>query len=168
MYEPSSLPTPRSKVAIIGAGPAGLTALKCLLEEGLEPVAFERAAEIGGNWRYDEALPDGGGLAYRSLRTNTSRRMTAYSGFPFPADLPDFLSRADVLQYLHAYADHFHLHPHIRLQTTVETVTQAGPRWQVTVRPPTGEPETDMFDAIIVASGFYHQPFTPSFPGAAS
>ncbi len=154
------------KIAVIGAGPAGLTAIKNLLEEGLTPIAFEQETEIGGNWRYDESFPGGGGLAYRSLITNTSRRITAFSDFPFPSHLPDFLSRADVLQYLNDYVDHFQLRPFIRLQTAVEHITQAGKQWHVSVRTPAGERETHLFDAVIVASGYFRQPFTPSFPGA--
>ena len=46
------------KVAIIGAGASGLTAIKCCLDEGLEPVCYERTDEIGGLWNYkDEVRP---------------------------------------------------------------------------------------------------------------
>lgn len=34
-------------VAIIGAGVAGLAAVKTCLEEGLEPTCFERNSDIG-------------------------------------------------------------------------------------------------------------------------
>ncbi|GAB4581939.1 MAG: NAD(P)-binding domain-containing protein [Anaerolineales bacterium] len=165
---PQNIPAkkPIQTIAIIGAGPSGLTAIKTMLEEGFTPIAFEQAGEIGGNWRYDETLPDGGGPAYRSLRTNSSRRMTGFSDFSFPSHLPEFLHRGDVLQYLHAYAEHFHLTPHIRLNTSVENITRHGDQWQVSVRTPSGEGETHMFDAVIVASGFYRRPFIPSFPGA--
>jgi len=72
------------RVAVIGAGVSGLTTAKCLLDDGLMPVVFEQSAHIGGIWNSDENLPDGGGIAYRSLRTNTSRLMMAFSDFPFP------------------------------------------------------------------------------------
>lgn len=35
------------KVAVIGAGVSGLTAIKCCLDEVLEPVCFERTDDIG-------------------------------------------------------------------------------------------------------------------------
>jgi dimethylaniline monooxygenase (N-oxide forming) len=35
------------KVAIIGAGASGLTAIKCCIDEGLEPVCYERSNDIG-------------------------------------------------------------------------------------------------------------------------
>ena len=39
---------PIQRVAVIGAGAAGLTTLKALREEGLTPVAFEQSPEVGG------------------------------------------------------------------------------------------------------------------------
>lgn len=47
------------KVAIIGAGASGLTAIKCCLDEGLEPVCYERTDEIGGLWNYKEEIRHG-------------------------------------------------------------------------------------------------------------
>lgn len=41
------------KIAVIGAGLSGLGAIKCCLEEGLEPVCFEKSNDIGGLWRYE-------------------------------------------------------------------------------------------------------------------
>jgi cation diffusion facilitator CzcD-associated flavoprotein CzcO len=72
------------RVAVIGAGISGLAAAKCLLDEKLVPVVFEQATEIGGVWNYHEELPAGGGVMYRSLRTNTSRQTFAFSDFPAP------------------------------------------------------------------------------------
>lgn len=158
--------TPYKKIAVVGAGPSGLAAIKSLKEWGLEPVAFEKADEIGGLWKYDESQPDGGGVAYRSLRTNTSKWMGVFSDFPFPADAPPFPSRARMLQYLNDYADHFGLRPYIRFETPVEAVRPARDEgWEVTVRPAGGSSETLHFDAVIVASGFYPKPYLPELPG---
>lgn len=40
------------RVAVIGAGPSGLTSIKSCLEEGLEPTCFESSEDIGGLWRF--------------------------------------------------------------------------------------------------------------------
>jgi cation diffusion facilitator CzcD-associated flavoprotein CzcO len=90
------------RVAVIGAGMSGLTAAKCLLDEGIRPVVFEQAATIGGLWNYSEELPDGGSVMYRSVQANASTRTTAFSDFPFPDTLPDFPRRSDMLAYLRA------------------------------------------------------------------
>jgi len=52
------------KVAIIGAGASGLTAIKCCLDEGLEPTCYERTNDLGGLWNYrDEAIPGQGSVS---------------------------------------------------------------------------------------------------------
>ncbi len=96
MSAPASSLKKYSRVAILGAGLSGLAAAKCLGEEGLEPVVFEQSPEIGGLWNYHEEAPDGGGPAYRSLRTNTSKQISAFSDYPFPEETPDFPTRAEV------------------------------------------------------------------------
>lgn len=39
-----------SKLAIIGAGPSGLTSAVAALKEGLTPTVFEMSHRIGGVW----------------------------------------------------------------------------------------------------------------------
>ena len=65
------------RVAVIGAGAAGLASARWLIEAGLEPAVFERTGAVGGLWRPDT------GLAYPSLRTNTSKQKTAFSDLAF-------------------------------------------------------------------------------------
>ncbi|XP_052056523.1 putative dimethylaniline monooxygenase [N-oxide-forming] 6 isoform X2 [Apodemus sylvaticus] len=40
------------KVAIVGAGVSGLAAIRCCLEEGLDPICFERSNDVGGLWKF--------------------------------------------------------------------------------------------------------------------
>jgi len=42
------------RVAVIGAGPSGIAALKHLLEIGIEVVCFDKNTAVGGNWIYSE------------------------------------------------------------------------------------------------------------------
>jgi dimethylaniline monooxygenase (N-oxide forming) len=155
------------RAAVIGTGAAGLSALKALREEGFDAVAFEQSAQVGGVWCYDERVPGGGGPAYRSLTTNTSARMMAFSDFPMPERLPDFPARADVLQYLNDYADHFELRAHIQFNAPVETlVPTPDGRWALYLKSDSGQAQ--IFDAVIVASGFYREPRWPSIPGLES
>lgn len=46
----------KTRIAVIGSGASGLTCIKCCLEEGLEPVCFERSGDIGGLWRFQVNL----------------------------------------------------------------------------------------------------------------
>ncbi|SDM16902.1 flavin-containing monooxygenase [Allokutzneria albata] len=123
------------RYAVIGAGPGGLVAAKELLALGAEPVVFERAGEIGGVWR-------AGGLAWPGMSTNLSKHSCCFSDFPWPHDAPDFPCRDDMRTYLHRYAEHFGLTPHLRLREAVTTV-----RGTIV----NGEP----FDGVIFASGAF-------------
>jgi dimethylaniline monooxygenase (N-oxide forming) len=157
------------RVAVIGAGLCGLAAIRCLLEAGLEPVCFERTGGIGGLWNFDESLPDGGTVGYRSLRTNTSKLVTAFSDYPIPDDYPDYPSRAQFLEYLRGYAEHFNLLPHIRFATQIESVRPdpAGQGWCVSFRPLAGGAATEAsFEAVMICTGFNSKPYTPPFAGA--
>lgn len=157
---------PITRVAVVGAGPAGLTAVKCLREAGLEAIAFEKKSHIGGLWHFDESQPDGGGIAYRSLKTNTSKKMTGYSDFPFPDEMPLFPHQSQVLEYLNSYADHFGLRPFICLNTTVNHINR-NPEgtWTIHFQDETGSEQQQQFDALVIANGFYQKPLTPSLPG---
>ena len=151
---------------MIGAGVSGLAAAKCLLDEGIEPVVFEQASEIGGLWNYHEELPDGGSVMYRSLRTNTSKQTLAFSDFPLPENLPDFPHHTDILQYLRNYVAHFGLQQYIQLNTVVESVEPTD-QWKWTVRTRTRETiTTETFDAVIVCSGRDRYPALPDIPGS--
>ena len=138
-------------VAVIGAGASGLVTARWLLAAGFEPVLFERSRGIGGLWRPDD------GLAYPSLRTNTSKQKTAFSDLPFDAGLPDFPDRGAVLGYLESYAARFDLIRRIRLGAAVRAVAPRSGGWDVD-----GEP----FDRVVVCTGLFSRPVLPQLPGA--
>ena len=134
------------RVAVIGAGAAGLTSARWLTDAGLEPVVFERTDAVGGLWRPDT------GLAYRSLRTNTSKQKTAFSDLPFDDALPDHPYRDQVLEYLERYADVTGVRPRIRFDSPVHAIERDGDGWTVD-----GEP----FSAVVVASGLFARALEP-------
>ena len=109
------------RVAVIGAGASGLPAIKCCLDDGLEPVCFERSADIGGLWNYENCIKEGDGHAsvMKSTVINTSKEMMCYSDFPAPAEYPNYMHNKRVVQYMRLYAEHFNLLPHIRFDTEV-------------------------------------------------
>ncbi|XP_063056499.1 dimethylaniline monooxygenase [N-oxide-forming] 2-like isoform X2 [Engraulis encrasicolus] len=161
------------RVAVIGAGSGGLAAIKCCLDEGLEPVCFESSDDIGGLWRFKEQPESGHGSIYRSLVSNTSKEMMCFSDFPMPADFPNYLHNTTLLQYYLLYADHFKLRSYIHFQTSVTSVKQRPDfartgQWEVVTENRDGEEETHVFDGVLVCSGHYTKPITPvdSFKGA--
>jgi len=47
------------RVAVVGAGVGGLTAIKCCRDEGLDVVCFESRNDLGGLWNYTETVQPG-------------------------------------------------------------------------------------------------------------
>lgn len=147
-------------MAVIGAGAAGLAAGRALREVGLEPVILEQTEVAGGLWVYRR---DGPGPAYRSLRTNTSKQITAFSNAPFAAGLPDFPGRAAVEAYLLAYgAD---LLPSVRFGCKVRSLQPlGGGQWELTLCTD-GRESIESFDAVLVCSGIFRRPVMPVVSG---
>ncbi|XP_022089192.1 dimethylaniline monooxygenase [N-oxide-forming] 5-like [Acanthaster planci] len=164
------------KVAIIGCGVTGLAAVKCCLDEGLQPTCFERSDGVGGLWYYcDDTERKLKASVYRSTVTNTSKEVTCYSDFPFPKEWPNFLHNSYVKKYCDMYADEFGLKKHIHFSTKVTCLAQApdyqsNGRWVVTTQPEEvvsrDEEETSQeFDAVMICTGMFNNPYIPEFPG---
>ena len=81
--------------AVIGAGPHGLSALKALLQNGIDADGFEREAEVGGNWNFGA----GNSRVYQSTHLISSKPFTQFPDFPMPDRFPDFPSHPQVKEY---------------------------------------------------------------------
>uniref|UniRef100_A0A8C4V1A0 Flavin-containing monooxygenase n=1 Tax=Falco tinnunculus TaxID=100819 RepID=A0A8C4V1A0_FALTI len=159
------------RVAIIGGGSSGLCAIKACLQEGLEPVCFERTGDIGGLWRFEEHPEEGRASIYRSVIINTSKEMMCFSDFPIPDDFPNYMHNSKIMEYFRMYARHFDLLRHIRFRTSVCRVskrpdfTTTG-QWDV-VTERDGKQEAAVFDAVLVCTGHHTEAHLPlnTFPG---
>lgn len=150
------------RVAVVGAGPAGLAALKALVDVGVSPVGYEVGERPGGLWVRDNGRAES--PAYGSLHLNTSKGRTEFADFPMPAEWPDYPSADLVAGYLADYARTFDLDRHVRYGTTVVSVEREGPgEWVVT----TEDGTADRFDAVVVANGHNREPKwpEPAHPG---
>ncbi|WP_446214329.1 flavin-containing monooxygenase [Micromonospora sp. IBSANI012] len=147
-------------VAVIGAGAAGLAALKALADAGVPAVCFEAGDRVGGLWVYGSP----GSPAYRTLHLNTSRRRTEFADHPMPAHWPDYPDHTRVAGWLADYADRFGLHEAVRLRHTVDRVVpEAGDRWTVHADGPDG-PVSVTVAAVVVANGHNRVPKSPVPP----
>ncbi|XP_064536619.1 senecionine N-oxygenase [Drosophila montana] len=160
------------RVCVIGAGTAGLSALKNALEEGLEAVAYEQDSEIGGTWVFSEEMPkdendEVHSSMYEGLRTNLPKEVMGYPDYPYPAEIEEsFITSQQVLEFLRSYADHFKLRPHIKLQHEVMRVRPRLHDWEVYVRDHINDTcETVYFDFIYVCNGHYTEPDMPTIEG---
>ncbi|XP_026394348.1 flavin-containing monooxygenase FMO GS-OX-like 3 isoform X2 [Papaver somniferum] len=180
------------KVAVIGAGPAGLVASRELRREGHEVVVFERNNQVGGTWVYNSNVEsDPLGLdpsraiihssLYDSLRVNLPREVMGFSDYPFVAKVKDgtdprrFPHHSEVLHYFEDFANHFGLIQLIRFETEViyvgllEEEEELREGWVVKSRKKgevgNSSVARDVFDAVVVCSGQYTQPNIAEIPG---
>ncbi|XP_075472896.1 flavin-containing monooxygenase 5-like [Ascaphus truei] len=159
------------KICVIGAGSSGLTAIKCCLDEDLEPTCFERSDDIGGLWRYKEMPEDNRASIYKSVIINTSKEMMCFSDYIIPDHFPNYMHNSKIMEYFRMYAKNFNLLKYIRLKTTVCSIKKRPDfaitgQWDV-VTERDGKQEAGIFDGILVSSGHHTYPHLPldSFPG---
>lgn len=132
------------KVAVVGAGAAGLVTARSLLKEGHSVRVFEQSSEVGGTWNYKEDIDSDPvsqdssrtrvhSSMYASLRTNLPRECMSFLEFPLVPGLTPgsedsrrYCSHEAVALYLQHFARVFEIVPHIRFRTRVDFVEPLG------------------------------------------
>lgn len=142
---------------VIGAGPAGLAALKSLKEAGLPAEGVDSHDDVGGQWLYGAA----NSAVYASTHLISSKRTTAFADFPMPEDWPAYPDHGRVLQYLRDFTAHFGLRPLIRFNTTVTALDRRGDGWRATF----GDGTTRDYAGVIIANGHLSDPLRPQIAG---
>jgi dimethylaniline monooxygenase (N-oxide forming) len=142
-------------VCVIGAGPAGLTTIKQLRDEGHNVVCFERDADIGGVW-YRYVGDDSQTKVFDSLILTVSMKLMSFSDFIHQGERT-FADHRGYLRYLHAYAEKFGLRQFIRFDTVVNSIKFDGEMWTVVVTTPDGEVEHE-FGAVAICTGPFQTP----------
>lgn len=155
------------RVAVLGAGAAGLSAAQHLLAHDHDVTVFEKGSKVGGLWVYDN--DNGLSAAYSSLHINSEPRVTHYRGHPFREGTSLFPSHGDVARYLEDFSYETGVSKHIRFNahvTAVDPVAQS-PGLGFRLRLDNGEEQ--QFDSVIVATGHQgvprHPPFAHKFEG---
>nr|BCT26324.1 flavin-dependent monooxygenase [Euura sp. 'Pontania] len=179
------------RVCVIGAGAAGLCALRHLAGDPstFEPTTFEQTDHLGGTWVYNESvgidaknqLPVHSSM-YENLRTNLPSEIMNFPDWRrMGGGARSCITHGQVLSYLQDYADHFQLRRNITFNTRIELVRpdgQAGPVaplasstpgrtiWKVSIKNMlTQSTEEREFDAVICCNGHFFEPYIPSIPG---
>lgn len=149
------------RVAVIGAGAAGLISAKTMMQAGFDVTVFEIGTSIGGMW--DINNDNGCGVAYRDLHINTDTYLTQLRDYPFKEGVSDYAHHTEMHAYLKGYAEHFGVDKRIRFKSKVTRLTPlaGGAAWDVEIN----DSETRRFDALIVATGHLHLPRWPDLPG---
>ena len=134
---------------VVGAGPAGLAIGKELAGRGVPFVTVERARTVAAAWHRH----------YERLHLHTAKRFSSLPGMPFPADAPTYPARAQVIDYMTAYAARFRLTP--RFGVTVKRIGRdaAAGGWRI---------HTDRGEMaamrVVLAAGLNAVPSRPHWP----
>lgn len=128
---------------IIGAGAAGLAALKTLTDAGFRVDCFEKSAHIGGHWNTD----------YDALHLITPKSSSCFDGFPMPEHYPVYPSRDQVRAYMNDYTDTFGLRERITFNMAVQRIEPLGEHgeagWDVTL----ADGRRQRYAGVLVANG---------------
>jgi cation diffusion facilitator CzcD-associated flavoprotein CzcO len=135
-------------VAIIGAGPAGVSVALSLRDRGITALLVDRADAVGSSWR----------SRYDRLRLNTGRQFSHLPGRPFPKGTPTFPTRDQVVEHLETHVRAAEVE--LRLNTTVQRIDRHDGAWRLVT-------STGDIDAhhVVVATGYMHTPHIPDWSG---
>ncbi len=153
-------------VCIVGAGFSGLAVARALRQRNVPFRCIDRAAALGGVWRYPDADQPLPGPAYRSLHLNTSRHVTEFTGFPMPSTYPRYPRHDQVMDYLDQFVEHYDLRRDMEFNTEITAVRRRrDSTWEVTSHDHgSGAIRHRRFRQVVVASGHHWEPKLPDPP----
>jgi cation diffusion facilitator CzcD-associated flavoprotein CzcO len=140
-----------SRYCVIGAGAAGLAAVKVLTEQGFAVDCFERTDRVGGHWHTD----------YESLHLITSRDVSGFEGHPMPPEFPVYPSRDQMRAYIESFADRFELRRHVTFDTEVTRVEPEGAAGEGGWWVQTSDGRRTRYHGVLVANGHLWDPNLP-------
>lgn len=146
------------EVAIIGAGPAGISMAVQLGRLGIPYVLYERRSEIGGTWSIHK---------YPDIRVDT---LSITYEFSFEDEYPwrEYFARGeDVRAYLEFIVDKYGVREHIRLEHDLEDARfdEAGSTWHLTFHGPDGKRVERDVNAVVSAAGVFAKRKLPDIAG---
>ncbi|XP_037951346.1 senecionine N-oxygenase-like [Teleopsis dalmanni] len=161
------------RVLIIGAGAAGLCALKRALEYNMEPVVYEQTDEIGGYWNCRKEIPSDKSeeeincSTYEDSFINLPKELMEYPDYQYSDQLKDsFILSMEVLNYLHSYAEHFALRKYIKILHEVIRVRRRNGEWEAFIwNTVANSYDFEFFDYVFVCTGHNRKPYYPNIPG---
>ncbi len=157
-----------NRVAIVGAGPAGLSVARALKVVGIPFTIYEKHSDVGGIWDKDNQ----GSPVYRSAHFISSKTMSGHIGHPMPQHYPDYPSNQQVLAYIKSFATSEELLPAIRFNTVVEEAKRERDYWLVTSKTlgasGENEPKHERYRWLVCASGTNWFPNRPAIKGEES
>jgi indole-3-pyruvate monooxygenase len=136
---------------VVGAGPAGLAVGACLKQAGIPFLILEQDDKVGAAWHQH----------YDRLHLHTAKAFSELPFVGFPKGTPRYPSRAQVIDYLVAYAGRFQLEP--RFGQQVIAARHSKSCWEVQTQDTSYQASN-----LVVAGGYCRQAYVPDWPGQAS
>ena len=173
-----------TRVAIIGAGPCGLSQLHAFASDAssdaaeTELVCYEKQEDWGGLWNYtwrtglDEHGEPCHGSMYRYLWSNGPKECLEFADYGFEEHfgkpVASFPPREVLYDYIVGRADRSGIRDKIRFNRAVRSVSRSstGDGFTVTAHDHAADATTsEDFDWVVVASGHFSTPNMPHYPG---
>lgn len=169
----------KKKIAIIGAGPAGLVTANELKNAGVEFTLFEQRDCLGGTWAPQplDKIPDlRDGLSnvysatFPSLRTNFPRALMTLPNHSYPDNTPIYPTHQEVLSHLESFAKNNQIIEHIQFGyqfvslEPLETSDSNQRKWKVITIPS----QDDLFDGVVFCNSRYSVPLFPDIEGLST
>lgn len=145
------------RYCIIGAGASGLAVAKTFKERAIPFDCFEQTNGVGGIWN-----PESPNLVYESTFLNSSRKLSRYSDFPMPANLPQYLSSRQAYDYIDSYARAFDVSDNITFNSEVKRAERVDGKWRIEI---STDRRPRIYDGLIIANGHHWDPKLPDYPG---
>ena len=155
-----------TKVCVIGAGPSGITAVKNLMDLGIEVVCYDFNQDVGGNWIYNEQT--GHSSVFETTHIISSKTLSQYADFTFDdfeKGIPDYPSHDQLRRYFQAYAAKFNIYPVIAFNTLVVSCTLDEEKQWIVTSQQNDVSKTEKFTHLVVSNGHHWLPRLPSYPG---
>ncbi|XP_057793025.1 probable indole-3-pyruvate monooxygenase YUCCA11 [Salvia miltiorrhiza] len=148
----------KSRVVIVGAGPAGLATSACLNLQNIANIVLEREDCAASLWRK---------RAYERLKLHLAKEFCQLPHMPFPSNSPTFIPRNAFIRYLDDYVARFGVSP-LCCRSVVSASLQSG-KWVVVARNGrSGATERYVAEFLVVATGENSEGFIPPLQGLHS
>ncbi|CAK9318013.1 unnamed protein product [Citrullus colocynthis] len=144
-------------VIIIGAGPSGLATAASLTLSAIPYIILEREDCSVPLWRKH---------SYDRLRLHLPNHFCHLPAMPFPSSTPNYLPKANFLDYLDRYATHFGIRPLYCRNVEEAEFNQTEGKWKVRARNlEEGKIEEFSGGFLVVATGETAEAYTPEVEG---
>lgn len=143
-------------VTVIGAGPGGMAATRALTAQGFKVRVFESQPSYGGVWNYT-----GNGPLYRDLNTNLQKHLMEFKDVHFPPELPTFVDRTDVLDYVQKYSSKVGKKADVHFNDPIVDLRKKDNVWVAKDK----DNQEWQSEYVVIATGHCNTPYWPPIPG---